>query len=156
MLVVTVKLTVIIDSTVLQALMRKKIVIFAFLIGIALASSATLLLISPFNSSLNLNMGGTSETRPPTSLDFVEEIMNNLEWGNIVFDTPKKIKFEEPKIIELLLSPTKSIQELQSSLKSHEKTESARIQISNRMEAISHKLRFVQVCQEREKKWSNS
>jgi len=45
------------------------------------------------------------------------------------------MKFEEPKIIELLLSPTKSVQELQSSLKSHEQTESARIQISNRMEA---------------------
>jgi hypothetical protein len=45
------------------------------------------------------------------------------------------MKFEEPKTIELLLSPTKSVQELQSSLKSHEQTESARIQISNLMEA---------------------
>ena len=73
--------------------------------------------------------------RASTSLSFVDDMLSNLEWGNIVFDTPKKIGFEEPKVIELLLSPTKSIQELQSSLKSSEETESARIRISNRMEA---------------------
>ena len=73
--------------------------------------------------------------RASTSLSFVDDMLSNFEWGNIVFDTPKKIGFEEPKVIELLLSPTKSIQELQSSLKSSEETESARIRISNRMEA---------------------
>lgn len=72
---------------------------------------------------------------PPTSMGIVDEIVTNLEWGNIAFDTPKKMQFEEPKTIELLLSSTKSVQELQSSLKSHEQIESARIQISNRMEA---------------------
>lgn len=132
-MVSTVKLTVVIDSTVLQALMRKKIVIFSFLIGIALVAFVAFF----WQKSLLLRMPipTSSSAMPQTSLGVVEEIVSNLEWGNVAFDTPKKMKFEEPKIIELLLSPTKSVQELQSSLKSHEQTESARIQISNRMEA---------------------
>lgn len=125
--------------------MRKKIVIFSFLIGIALVA-----FVAVYHHASGLKIGKVSEhvidrfrplseQRPePTSsssLGVVEEIVSRLEWGNVAFDTPKKMRFEEPKIIELLLSPTKSAQELQSSLKSHEQTESARIQISNRMEA---------------------
>jgi len=61
--------------------------------------------------------------------------VNSLEWGNIAFDAPKRMKIAEAKSIELLLSPKKSIQELQSSLNSSEKNDSARIRISNRMVA---------------------
>lgn len=135
----TVKLTVVIDSTALQALMRKKIVIFSFLIGIALVA-----FVAFFGQQVYLQMGDSdpaaspspsASPMPPTSLGIVEEIASKLEWGNVAFDTPQRMKFEEPKIIELLLSPTKSVQELQSSLRSHEQTEVARVQISNRMEA---------------------
>lgn len=115
--------------------MRKK-VIFSFLLGIAVVAFVSirqLVFFSSYNAPMSLP--SKSSPIPPTSLGVVEEIVSNLEWGNIAFDTPKKIKFEEPKTIELLLSPTKTVQELQSSLKSHEQTESARIQISNRMEA---------------------
>jgi hypothetical protein len=141
LLVSTVKLTVVIDLTVLQALMRKKIVIFSFLLGIVLVAFVPVYFqfFAPIVQNappMRMPMPSPNDSStPPTSLGVVEEIVSNLEWGNIAFDTPKKIKFEEPKTIELLLSPTKSFQELQSSLKSHEQTESARIQISNRMEA---------------------
>jgi len=120
--------------------MRKKIVIFSFLIGITLIAFVSIfgqlqVQIIPKSAPMPTPMMPSPSTSPATSLDVVEEIVSRLEWGYIAFDTPKKMKFEEPKIIELLLSPTKSAQELQSSLKSHEQTESARIQISNRMEA---------------------
>jgi hypothetical protein len=72
---------------------------------------------------------------PPTSLSVIDNIVNNLEWGNIVFNTPQKIRLEEPTIIELVLSPTHSIEELQSSLESQEQIESAEIRISNQMAA---------------------
>jgi hypothetical protein len=122
--------------------MRNKLAIFGFLLGIAIVIFLAVLplkypappVLLPTPASTILPTPSASRT-PPTSLGIVEEIVSNLEWGNIAFDTPKKMKFEEPKTIELLLSPTKSVQELQSSLKSHEQTESARIQISNRMEA---------------------
>jgi hypothetical protein len=119
----------------------KKKVIFSFLLGIALVAfvagcdSSSTTVPTPTTSLPN-----PAHTIPPTSLKVVDTIVNNLEWGNIAFDTPKKMNFKESKIIELLLSPTKSAQELQSSLKFHrqeksEQTESARIEISNRMEA---------------------
>jgi hypothetical protein len=124
--------------------MRKKNAIFSFLLGTVLIafmaifgnlyfSRLTIDLDFPIDESVKST--APPPTMPATSLGVVEEIVSNLEWGNIAFDTPKKMKFEEPKTIELLLSPTKSVQELQSSLKSHEQTESARIQISNRMKA---------------------
>lgn len=128
--------------------MRKKNAIFSFLLGTVLIafmaifgnlyfSRLTVDLDFPIDESVKSpDLPPTMPaTMPATSLGVVEEIVSNLEWGNIAFDTPKKMKFEEPKTIELLLSPTKSVQELQSSLKSREQTESARIQISNRMEA---------------------
>lgn len=115
--------------------MRNKLAIFGFLLGIVIVIFLAVLLLESNLSMQRRYSPPISAPSPPTSLGVVEEIVSNLEWGNIAFDTPKKMKFEEPKTIELLLSPTKSVQELQSSLKSHEQTESARIQISNRMEA---------------------
>lgn len=122
--------------------MRKKNAIFSFLLGTVLIAFMVIfgnLYLNLIHLDFPRDTSGTSTAPPPTmpatSLGVVEEILSNLEWGNIAFDTPKKMKFEEPKTIELLLSPTKSVQELQSSLKSHEQTESARIQISNLMEA---------------------
>ena len=131
-----VKLTVVIDSTVIQTNMRKKIAIFSLLLGIALVTFVAIGQLMYLNEHIETSpILMPSASVPPTSLSVVEEIVSNLEWGSIAFNTPKKMKVEEPKIIELLLSSTKSTQELQSSLKSHEQTESVRIQISNRMEA---------------------
>lgn len=121
--------------------MRTKLSIFGFLLGIVIVFFLAVVLLvektspPPISSPSPSSAPTPTSTPPSTSLGIVEEIVSNLEWGNIAFDTPKKMKFEEPKIIELLLSPTKSVQELQVSLKSHEQTESARVQISNRMEA---------------------
>lgn len=70
-----------------------------------------------------------------TSLEFVRKIKDNLESGNIVFNTPTKMKIKESKIIELLLSKNLSIQELQSSLKSGSNVKSSLIKISNLMNA---------------------
>lgn len=72
---------------------------------------------------------------PPTSVSVIDNIVNNLEWGNIAFNTPQKARLEEPTTIELFLSPTQSIEELQSSLKSQGQIESAEIRISNQMVA---------------------
>ncbi|MEA5522896.1 hypothetical protein [Limnoraphis robusta] len=76
-----------------------------------------------------------SAHRTSTKIKIVDDIVKKLEWGNIAFNTPQKIKLNEPTIIELVLSPTQSIEELQSSLESQEQVESAEIRISNQMEA---------------------
>jgi hypothetical protein len=110
--------------------MRNKLVIVSFLIG---AVVAFLSLIVNLRETLYI----TPLSPPPQSLQIVDEIVKKLEWGNIVFNAPEKMKFDEPKIVELLLSPTKSTQEIQSELRSlgDVEIEFARVQISNRMQA---------------------
>ena len=115
--------------------MRKKIFTSLFLIVFSL-----FVIVFIYQIAWRFPLRGSNQTASQTqdnstSLTVVDKIVSQLEWGNIVFDTPKKMTFKEPKIIELVLSPTKSVQELQSSLKSHEQFESERIRISNRMEA---------------------
>ena len=95
---------------------------------------------SPPSASLRSEplWGEESSTRgkiPEASLRVVNEIVKNLEWGNIAFDTPKKLKYGESKVVKLLLSPNKSRYGLWSLMKNHEQAELARIQVSNRMEA---------------------
>jgi hypothetical protein len=72
---------------------------------------------------------------PPYSTRTIDEILKSLEWGNIVFNAPKKMQLKEPNTIELLLSLTQSVQELQGELNRQGELESARVRISNRMEA---------------------
>jgi len=117
--------------------MRKRTIVLSLLIGISLVAAWVIFVQISLITTVMVKMPDPPSPKPlpPTSLGVVDEVVSRLEWGNIAFDTPMKMKFEEPKIVELLLSPTKSAQELQSSLKSHEQTEAARIQISNRMEA---------------------
>jgi prepilin-type N-terminal cleavage/methylation domain-containing protein len=71
----------------------------------------------------------------PTSTGIVGEIVKELEWGNIVFNAPESMRFEETKTIELLLSASVSVQELQAQLNEVGEIESETVQISNRMEA---------------------
>jgi hypothetical protein len=79
--------------------------------------------------------GDEGTALPPYSTRTIDEILKSLEWGNIVFNAPKKMQLKEPNMIELLLSLTKSIQELQSELNRQGELESARVRISNRMQA---------------------
>ena len=65
----------------------------------------------------------------------IDDMLDRLEWGNIIANTPQSMQIEEPNAIELLLSPSKSIPELQSEVEQIKDIESAKIKISNRMRA---------------------
>lgn len=69
------------------------------------------------------------------SVEGLDRTLEHLEQGNIVFDAPQSMEIDKPEIIELLLSPTKSIEELQRELESEKEIESATIEITNNMEA---------------------
>ncbi|WP_052277945.1 MULTISPECIES: hypothetical protein [Microcystis] len=80
--------------------MRKKIAIYSFLLGISIVAGA--IFGNLYFSRLTIVPSSAPHlppTKSATSLGVVEEIVSNLEWGNIAFDTPKKMKFEEPKTI---------------------------------------------------------
>ena len=62
------------------------------------------------------NIAGLELSLNPSSLQVMDKVVRELDWGNIVFTTPRTMQTEEPVIIELALSATKSAQDLQSSL----------------------------------------
>jgi hypothetical protein len=72
---------------------------------------------------------------PPTSVELVDQIFRELDWGNVAFNAPPTMRYAQPQSVELLLSPSLSVADLQAKL--HEKlgAESARVRVSNSMEA---------------------
>jgi hypothetical protein len=72
---------------------------------------------------------------PPTSVELVDQIFRKLDWGNIAFNAPATMRYSQPHPVELLLSPSLSVADLQAQLQEKAGTESARVRISNRMEA---------------------
>ena len=78
-----------------------------------------------------------SEAFPPASadVDIVDTLLRRLHWGNIAFDTPTTMEYDQSHILELLLSPTLSVVQLQAQLERDADAETASVRISNRMEA---------------------
>jgi hypothetical protein len=58
-----------------------------------------------------------------------------MQWGNIAFNAPERMKLESSSTIQLVLSPTKSIDELKKDVVAQGEKEGARIRISDLMEA---------------------
>jgi hypothetical protein len=63
----------------------------------------------------------------------VDESVRQLDWGNIAFNAPASMRYAQPQIVELLLSPSLSVADLQAQLQQKVGVQSARAQISNRM-----------------------
>lgn len=78
----------------------------------------------------------TPEALPsPASVSLVDQIFRELDWGNIAFNTPGKMRYARSQLIELLLSPSQTVADLQAQLRQKVGAESAHIHISNLMEA---------------------
>ncbi len=58
-----------------------------------------------------------------------------MDWGNIAFNVPEKMKLETSSSIQLVLSPTSSIDELKEVIVAEGEKEGARVHISDLMEA---------------------
>lgn len=72
---------------------------------------------------------------PPSSVERVDQILRELNWGNIAFNASATMRYAQPQPVELLLSPSLSVADLQARLQQKVGAESARIRVSNRMEA---------------------
>ncbi|MPY88574.1 MAG: hypothetical protein GEU99_11675 [Luteitalea sp.] len=73
--------------------------------------------------------------RPSTAVTAVDDVARELDWGNITFNAPSAMRYQQPETVELLLSPSLPIAQLQSQLEQQAGAESAKVKISNRMEA---------------------
>jgi hypothetical protein len=97
---------------------------------------ATLGIIFGF-ALFSLGCAGGSGDATPTSdpLAQMDAAARGLDWGNIAFDAPNAMRYGQVQTVELVLSPTLTASALQSQLNEQVGTESAQVQISNRMEA---------------------
>ena len=86
-------------------------------------------------SALALAACGSYAASPDTSVDSVEGAVRQLEWGSTAFDAPPAMRYQESQIVRLLVSASHSPAELENRLKDKAGAASARIRISNRMEA---------------------
>jgi hypothetical protein len=97
--------------------------------------------------NLNLRSGGGGGPPPapsasPTtgsSLSDVDAALKKLDWGQMAFDVPEKLRLEQTALIHLLISPAHTAEQLTAAIREQTKEpvkiESARIQISGMMEA---------------------
>jgi hypothetical protein len=74
---------------------------------------------------------------PPPSDPFatVDRILEKLEFGNIAFNAPRAINFDDTAIIQLLLGLGTPTDELKQMIEAAGKKEGASIRVSDRMEA---------------------
>jgi len=96
------------------------------LVGLLLAVVLLIILISmlsPFGRRLEL----------PT--ERVDEILSKLEWGNVVFTSPDSVALGEEVLVKLMLSPSKSVEQLESEMASLMPVKSEEVRISDMMEA---------------------
>jgi hypothetical protein len=81
----------------------------------------------------------TANAKPASSLEDVDAALQKLDWGQMAFDVPEKLRLEQTALIHLLISPTQTAEELTNAIREQTsepvKIESARIQISGMMEA---------------------
>jgi hypothetical protein len=103
----------------------------------ALAACCLLVLLSSCTGPMAppIGDGKAPDVDPESSVDLVDKVVRKLEWGSIAFNAPPAMKYHEAQSIELLLSPTLSADELQTQLEEKTGADSARVKISNRMEA---------------------
>jgi hypothetical protein len=78
-------------------------------------------------------VGGTG--RAPASATDVDALLARMEFGNIAFNVPQELNVKETALIQLLLSATTALDELQRELTAPGTGVGAHVKISERMEA---------------------
>jgi hypothetical protein len=113
----------------------------------AAPSSAASATIAPGTTpNLNLRSGHgriapspSVAPKPASSLEEVDTALKKLDWGQMAFDVPEKLRLEQTALIHLLISPAHTAEQLTNAIREQTtepvKIESARIQISGMMEA---------------------
>lgn len=110
------------------------------------SSSASATIAPGSTPNLNLRSGhgrmAPSPSAAPKSASSLEEVdaaLTKLDWGQMAFDVPEKLRLEQTALIHLLISPAQTAEQLTNAIRERTsepvKIESARIQISGMMEA---------------------
>jgi len=71
----------------------------------------------------------------PDSIALSDEVVRSLDWGHVAFNASATMTYEQPQVVELLLSPSLSGENLRKELQQRVGAQSRSVRISNRMEA---------------------
>jgi hypothetical protein len=71
----------------------------------------------------------------PTVRKTFDDVVKEMDWGNIAFNTPSKMNLRDKATIQLVLSLTHGIDELSHMITAKGEKDNARIKVSDRMEA---------------------
>lgn len=122
---------------------KKKILIILIIILSILAVVASVIywwgypLLLPTSELLVPKEGeeeGEKEEYP--SLENVDKALKSLVLGNIAFNAPKEIQWNDTAVIELLLSPSFSVDELKDKIQEAGEREGAKIRVADQMSAV--------------------
>ena len=96
--------------------------------------------VSGTESSTVVEVGGDVTITIPSKTAFaplenIDQLLESLGIGNIAFNTPETLQLGQPKVIHLVLSVRKSIDELKSTITVEGKKEGHNIRISDQMAA---------------------
>ena len=128
---------------------KKKILIILIIILSILAVVASVIywwgypLLLPTSEPLVLLEGeeeGEKEEYP--SLENVDKALKSLVLGNIAFNTPEEIQWNNTAVIELLLSPSFSVDELKDKIQGAGEREGAKIRVADQMSAVLYSSGF--------------
>jgi hypothetical protein len=119
--------------------MRRVKVFFVIAAGVPLTLVALLAMVTSCRSRTGEPVP-TAAPRPTADPERpiplrIDAIVNNMDWGNIAFNAPERMRLDSPSTIHLVLSPQTSIEELKAKVAAAGEREGARIRISELMEA---------------------
>ena len=77
-----------------------------------------------------------SPLSPTPSLENVDKVLKSLVLGSIAFNTPEEIQWNNTAVIELLLSPSFSVDELKDKIQEAGEREGAEIRVADQMSAV--------------------
>lgn len=80
-------------------------------------------------------VGSRISAPTPVTTSRIDGVIQRMDWGNIAFNAPAKMKLDSPSNIQLVLSPSHSIDELKKLIVAEGEKEGTRIRITDRMEA---------------------
>jgi len=115
---------------------RKWIIgILALISAVFLLALWTLFYLRHTPLSVSTPIGGPIIPQPKDPLSSIDRILEKLELGNIAFNAPRSMNLNDTAIIQLLLGLATPTDELKRMIEAEGEKESARIRVSDRMEA---------------------
>ena len=90
-----------------------------------------------------LILSQNENSEPSSSHEVIDQQLKKMDWSNIAFNTPKKLHYKNPKVINLVMNSSLNVNELKQLIGNAGPVESERIKISECMQAKLNGTNFI-------------